>query len=49
MNELSEPASNKQNVMAFSTTSLDDLLRNFSSPNQNLIIGGYVLMVQFDI
>ena len=47
VNELSEPVHTKQNIMAFSTTSFNDLLRNFSSPNQALIIGGYVLMVLF--
>jgi hypothetical protein len=47
VNELSEPVHTKQNIMAFSTTSFNDLLRKFSSPNQALIIGGYVLMVLF--
>ncbi|CAB3986668.1 patched homolog 1-like, partial [Paramuricea clavata] len=47
VNELSEPVHTKQNIMAFSTTSFNDLLRNFSSPNQALIIGGYVLMIVY--
>jgi hypothetical protein len=45
VNELSEPGDMKQNIIAFSTTSFNDILSNLSSPNQALIIGGYVLMV----
>ncbi|XP_028400006.1 protein patched homolog 1-like isoform X2 [Dendronephthya gigantea] len=47
VNEMSEPDNVKQNILAFSTTSFNDLLRDFSSPNLSLIIGGYVLMIAY--